>query len=112
MDGIDEKWPDMLGVSMGDFTMQVIDPAIQELAIKQMARSLRMARFHAHKNAIHKYARRMALEGMSEDEGRHHYAETMANFDQIIELAADDPLRLDAAEEDMLAGFALPGEAD
>jgi len=71
-------------------------------------RRLRMARFAMHKNAVHKYARRMALEDMSEDEARMHYAETMKNYDQIIELAADDPLRLDAAEEDMAAGFALP----
>jgi hypothetical protein len=113
MDGMseDEKWPDMLGVSISDFSKKVIEPAIEELAIKQMARSLRMARFHAHKNAVHKYARRMALEGMTEDEARHHYTETMANFDQIIELAAEDPARLDAAEADMADGFALPDDA-
>lgn len=71
-------------------------------------RRLRMARFAMHKNAIHKYARRMALEGMSEDEARHHYAATMENFDKIIELAVSEPERLDAVDEDMADGFTLP----
>jgi hypothetical protein len=38
------------------------------------------------------------------------YKEAMENFDQIMELAASEPGRMAAAEEEMARGFTLPNE--
>ena len=71
-------------------------------------RRIRMARFAMHKNAVHKYLLKMQHWGATEDEARAEYEATMENFDQILELAANEPARMEAIEADMKRGFQIP----
>lgn len=72
------------------------------------ARQLRMARFQAHKNAIHKYLLKMRHWGATEAVAREEYRRTMADFDNLMELAVTEPERMEAIEVDMARGFYLP----
>lgn len=73
-----------------------------------LKRQLRMARFAMHKNAIHKYVVKMQHFGATEEQAKEEYRKTMENFDAILSLAADEPDRMVAIEEDMAKGFYLP----
>lgn len=71
-------------------------------------RQLRMARFAMHKNAIHKYYVKMEYYGGTESNARSEYDATMENFDQILQMAVDEPARMEAVEADMKRGFYIP----